>query len=466
METTTETVAAHATVTARAAKDKPKRPSRRELRKVAAEGGMPPLTKLAADVKASAAVLTVDEVRYVVDLYYQLQEYRIRSQSQVRLASEGGEPSALLAWIYMTLAGLEQEIQGAMERFTDAHPVGRWSRSITGIGPILAAGLLARLRLQKPAQFHLRDAEHTLLATFTAHAHGIAGNALSVLVEPGGLTFAVGVGASGAEVFPIGAGEDAIAALCAAVRASSRQVTATFHAEGHPLAHDWRAMTGGHDIRSAGHIWSFCGLNPDVEWLGKDKAHALVRDVVGKAATVTGEQLATIAAQVHRPAARLLELAHGTYGEDGPEVATTALIKVLSRPPYSLEMKVLAYKIGASFEKSQNRPTDFYGKLYAQRKLYEQQRNAAGYNRPYAEKQLASGKRFDKSKAAYKAYSEGRIPDGQIRARAMRWATKIFLAHWFEVAYETLHGEKAPAPYPIAIQHHADTHRVPVPNRA
>lgn len=450
----------------RAERPKPKRPSRRELRKVAAEGGMPPIAKLETDVKASASTLTVDEARYAVDLYYQLQEFRIRSQSQVRMASEGGEPSALLAWIYMTIAGLELEIQGAMDRFTDAHPVGQWSKTITGIGPVIAAGLLARLRLQKPAQCQLRDKDQTLLATFTARATGQAGNAVSVLVETSGITFTVGIGAGGAEVFPLGAGEDAIATLCAEIRASSTLVTATVHAEGRPLTRDWMPMTGGHDIRSAGHIWRFMGLDPSVEWLGKDKAHELVRGVVGKAATVSGDQLATIAAQVHRPAARLLELAHGTYGEDGPEVATTALIKVLSRPPYSLEAKVLAYKIGASFEKSQNRAADVYGKLYAQRKLYEQQRNAAGYNRPYAEKQLASGKRFDKAKAAYKAYSEGKIPDGQIRARAMRWATKIFLAHWFEVAYETLHGEKAPAPYPIAIQHHADTRRVPVPNRA
>jgi hypothetical protein len=60
-----------------------------------------------------------------------------------------------------------------------------------------------------------------------------------------------------------------------------------------------------------------------------------------------------------------------------------------------------------------------------------------------------------KSTEAFKHYSAGRLPPGQIDARARRYAVKLFLSHLHEVWYKAHFGKAPPLPYPIAILGHA-----------
>ena len=61
-----------------------------------------------------------------------------------------------------------------------------------------------------------------------------------------------------------------------------------------------------------------------------------------------------------------------------------------------------------------------------------------------------------------KAYEQGILPDGQVRARALRWIRKLFLEHFHAVAYVAKFGKSVPVPYPIGIMHHG--HLVEVPD--
>lgn len=122
--------------------------------------------------------------------------------------------------------------------------------------------------------------------------------------------------------------------------------------------------------------------------------------------------------------------------------------------PWNASLKVLCWKAGESFVKVSGRENDVYGHLYLERKAYEAAKNEAG---EYAAQAAAKLERFKigKSTEAYKAYSAGKLPPGHLHARAKRWAVKLFLSHWHEVAYRAKFGAEPPLPYPIAILGHA-----------
>jgi len=108
-----------------------------------------PVEILSRDLKRAAATLTPDEARYLVDYYYMQQENRKRSNSQVRTLAEGAEPSEIIRWLAANDTTFEHQIARALDGYSDGHEVGVWAKSITGIGPIISAGLLANIDIEK-----------------------------------------------------------------------------------------------------------------------------------------------------------------------------------------------------------------------------------------------------------------------------------------------------------------------------
>lgn len=110
-----------------------------------------PLGQVSRDLKRAAATLSLQEVRYLVDLYYEAQHYRIASSNQVRalrLAEPEPEPESLLVWARTSFDLVEVEIRRGLDVFSRSEPtgLGLWLRSIVGIGPVIAAGLLAHVQ--------------------------------------------------------------------------------------------------------------------------------------------------------------------------------------------------------------------------------------------------------------------------------------------------------------------------------
>lgn len=106
-----------------------------------------PISRVSRDL-SSAKKMTLEEVRYAVDLYYQIQEFRKAAGNQVRIAGKETpepEPSDFLAWTFSTMKTIEDTIKRALDRWTDDQPVSQWAKSINGIGPVIAAGLSARI---------------------------------------------------------------------------------------------------------------------------------------------------------------------------------------------------------------------------------------------------------------------------------------------------------------------------------
>lgn len=102
--------------------------------------------------------------------------------------------------------------------------------------------------------------------------------------------------------------------------------------------------------------------------------------------------------------------------------------------------------------KMSGRPECFYGHLYLERKQFEIARNERGDNKQLA---LTLSQKVNRSTEAYKHLSEGKLPPGQIDARARRWAVKIFLSHLHAEWYRREFNTEPPKPFAIAILGHA-----------
>jgi len=106
-------------------------------------------TRLTRDLKKAATSLSGDQARYLVDLYYSLQKMRIGAAAQVRSAGE--EPNMLIGWTKDMYAQLETDVKSALEKYAESQIPGKWALSVKGIGPVIAAGLLAHIDIEKTA---------------------------------------------------------------------------------------------------------------------------------------------------------------------------------------------------------------------------------------------------------------------------------------------------------------------------
>ncbi len=107
------------------------------------------VARMSRDIANAAHTLSDDEARFLVDAYYMMQEDRKRAHNQVRALGESEEPNAVIAWLATQSETLENQVKRALDKYTEAHPMGSWMREVHGIGPVLSAGLLAHIDIAK-----------------------------------------------------------------------------------------------------------------------------------------------------------------------------------------------------------------------------------------------------------------------------------------------------------------------------
>jgi len=240
--------------------------------------------------------------RSIVDLYYRIQEHRIALAGQVRSLTKDEKSVEIPAHFLNQMMNLEKSIVPALQSFAQSYQVGRWSIAQHGIGPVLSAGLIAHIDINKAP--------------------------------------------------------------------------------------------------TAGHIWSYAGLNPNQVW---EKG------------------------QVR---------------------------------PWNAQLKVLCWKIGQSFMKFHNNENSFYGHLYKQDKLRRIERNESGGNAEFAAR-LLNEKNYRGGTITRERLESGMLPDAQIDAQARRYAVKMFLSHWHEIAYWAEFGKAPVAPY--VLEHGGHAHYIAPP---
>lgn len=109
------------------------------------------LNKLKRDIKNAGTTLSKEEARYLVDLYYQMQEYRKASDNQVRQLQkeDNKEPHETLAFFANNFRTLERNIKSVLQVYAESKPIGQWMLSVCGIGPVISAGLMANIDITK-----------------------------------------------------------------------------------------------------------------------------------------------------------------------------------------------------------------------------------------------------------------------------------------------------------------------------
>lgn len=109
------------------------------------------LGKLTADVKKSVHNLDRQEARYLVDLYYQMQHFRIQADNQTRILTEEDAKVSRVAIQCMAEMYKKQEAycNDLLTEYAKSQPIGRWLKSITGIAGTLSAGLIAHIDIKK-----------------------------------------------------------------------------------------------------------------------------------------------------------------------------------------------------------------------------------------------------------------------------------------------------------------------------
>lgn len=114
------------------------------------------IKKLGNDVRSAARTLSVKEVRFLVDLYYMVQNHRIRSDAQARALRGGGEPNEVFLHFGNVFVGMEKQLVNVLQAYAEGQYIGRWMMNIYGIGPVIAAGFMAHIDITKaPTAGHI-----------------------------------------------------------------------------------------------------------------------------------------------------------------------------------------------------------------------------------------------------------------------------------------------------------------------
>ncbi len=109
-----------------------------------------PLDKLQKDVKKASATLSDEEARYLVDTFNQIQQYRIMLGNQISaLKKSSKEPHETLSFFFDNFQLLEKDICSCLKTYVKSKEIGQWLLSICGIGPVIAAGLMAHIDIHK-----------------------------------------------------------------------------------------------------------------------------------------------------------------------------------------------------------------------------------------------------------------------------------------------------------------------------
>jgi len=108
----------------------------------------PDIPRLGREKVLEAAKLSNPEARFLVANYYAAQAQRKRADMQIRHLGDRELPY-VLQYTADASAVMENQVQRALLHFAENTRVGQWCLSHIGVGPVITAGLLAHLDIEK-----------------------------------------------------------------------------------------------------------------------------------------------------------------------------------------------------------------------------------------------------------------------------------------------------------------------------
>lgn len=115
--------------------------------------------KLTKDLRAAAGVMQRNQARYLIGIYLSMQASRKASDQKIARMEKRGlmEPHSVLEWASEKSYAVEKQILAAINMFAESEYMGRWAMGIFGVGPVVAAGLLAHIDMNSWKCAHVQD---------------------------------------------------------------------------------------------------------------------------------------------------------------------------------------------------------------------------------------------------------------------------------------------------------------------
>ena len=194
-------------------------------------------------------------------------------------------------------------------------------------------------------------------------------------------------------------------------------------------------------------VWFYAGLTPNSRPPLQKEADELIQMALDKFVEKHGDKahkdhVRFIANALNRSYEKMLKYCSR---KSGP-LNWRSIYGAIVHPQYCVALKLLCNSLGNDIIKHKS----LYQDLYRYRHNYETKNN-----NDFAYKKLADTQfkrfNFDPKKVAYKAYAQGKLPQGHVNARARRWAVKVLLAHYYQIEYYIQHGEAPSDVYALDI---------------
>ena len=107
------------------------------------------LVKLHKDLRATIKTCDRTQAKLLVSQYYAIQDKRMANNLRVKSLEKADKPHDVIAWFQSSEAFLEGQIKLALEEYAKSQHMGVWAQQFPGIGPVIAASLIALIDIEK-----------------------------------------------------------------------------------------------------------------------------------------------------------------------------------------------------------------------------------------------------------------------------------------------------------------------------
>ncbi|MAH44259.1 hypothetical protein CMI37_00410 [Candidatus Pacearchaeota archaeon] len=97
----------------------------------------------------AADMASKDEIRFLVDSFYQIQNMRIRTANQIRSLQGSGIDNDVIQWFGDYNELVEEDLDKILQYWAEGQKLGQWCLSIHGIGHRITASLMAYIDIEK-----------------------------------------------------------------------------------------------------------------------------------------------------------------------------------------------------------------------------------------------------------------------------------------------------------------------------
>ena len=101
------------------------------------------------DVRLAAERMSVEEARYIVQLFYSMQDERIASNNQAKALQRDERPNHSIDYISRHFAALEHRVALLLRAYAQQQQICRWMMAQKGIAHVIASGLRAHINIHR-----------------------------------------------------------------------------------------------------------------------------------------------------------------------------------------------------------------------------------------------------------------------------------------------------------------------------